>query len=62
MTKKMSRTGSGINWPPESGSIIQNYGSADPDPPRKIYASTTLPQTQTQKVFKAISALQKIIK
>ncbi len=59
MTTKMSRSGSGINWPPESGSIIQDYGSADPDPPRKIYGSTTLAQTLTQNAFKAISAIIK---
>jgi hypothetical protein len=32
--------GSVINWPPGSGSLIQDYGSADPDP-KEIF--TNLP-------------------
>jgi hypothetical protein len=42
MPTKMSRSGSGLKWPPESEPIIQDYGSAVSDPPRKIYGSTTL--------------------
>jgi hypothetical protein len=43
MIAKMSRSRFEINWPPECEPIIQDYRSADPNPPKKIYGSTTLP-------------------
>jgi hypothetical protein len=37
-----SVSGSVINWPPGSGSISQDYGSADPGPEKNNYGSATL--------------------
>ncbi len=36
------QAGSIINWSPGSKSVIQNYGSADPDPYENIYVYGTL--------------------
>ncbi len=41
-TEDPDPVGSIINWPPGTGSVIQDYGSVDPDPIENTSGSTTL--------------------
>ncbi len=58
-----SRSGaeSVINWPPGSGSVIQDYGTKNPDPKINNYESTTLMRTVTNTIKNIFSLPERMM-